>query len=101
MQSQEFFRPIKSELQRTEEELIKAIDTQQPLLKEASGHLIHAGGKRLRPAFVLGRPLFYQRNRSPDSHGGYGTLAMATLVHDDVIDNSLSRRGRETVKALW
>ena len=38
MQSQEFFRPIKSELQRTEEELIKAIDTQQPLLKEASGH---------------------------------------------------------------
>jgi heptaprenyl diphosphate synthase len=103
MQSQEFFRPIKSELQRTEEELIKAIDTQQPLLKEASGHLIHAGGKRLRPAFVLlaGRCFTNEIDHLIPMAVAMELVHMATLVHDDVIDNSLSRRGRETVKARF
>lgn len=103
MQSQDFFSPIKHELQKTEEELIKAIDTQQPVLREASRHLIHAGGKRLRPAFVLlaGSCFTSQVDQLVSMAVAMELVHMATLVHDDVIDNSLSRRGRDTVKARF
>lgn len=103
MYSQDFFGPIKWELQRMEEELIRTIDTGQPLLKEASGHLIHAGGKRLRPAFVLlvGSCFTTRLERLIPMAVALELVHMATLVHDDVIDNSLSRRGRDTVKARF
>ncbi|MGE5543570.1 MAG: polyprenyl synthetase family protein [Bacillota bacterium] len=103
MQSQDFFNPIKRELQKTEEELVAAIDTQQPILKEASGHLIHSGGKRLRPAFVLlaGCCFTSQIDHLIPMAVAMELVHMATLVHDDVIDNSLSRRGRDTVKARF
>ncbi len=103
MQSQEFFTPIKGELQKTEEELIKAVDTRHPLLKQASSHLIHAGGKRLRPAFVLltGSCFSSKIDHLIPMAVAIELVHMATLVHDDVIDNSLSRRGRDTVKARF
>jgi len=103
MQSQDFFLPIKKELHKTEKELFKAIDTQQPMLKNASEHLIHAGGKRLRPAFVLltGCCFTSQIDHLIPMAVAMELVHMATLVHDDVIDNSLSRRGRDTVKACF
>ncbi len=103
MHSQDFFTPIKGELQEVEKELINTIDTGQPMLKEASRHLIHAGGKRLRPAFVLlaGRCFTTQLERLIPMAVALELVHMATLVHDDVIDSSLSRRGRETVKARF
>ena len=103
MQSHEFFTPIKRELQIMEEELIKAVDTNQPLLKQASGHLIHAGGKRLRPAFVLltGSCFTSKIDHLIPMAVAMELVHMATLVHDDVIDNSMSRRGRDTVKARF
>ena len=103
MQSHEFFAPIKRELQTTEEELYKAVDTRHPLLKQASSHLIHAGGKRLRPAFVLLTGSCFTSNIDHliPMAVAMELVHMATLVHDDVIDNSLSRRGRDTVKARF
>ncbi|MGI6513303.1 MAG: polyprenyl synthetase family protein [Syntrophomonadales bacterium] len=103
MHSQEFFTPIKRELQKMEEELVRAVDTRQPLLKQASSHLIHAGGKRLRPAFVLltGSCFTSKIDHLIPMAVAMELVHMATLVHDDVIDNSLSRRGRDTVKARF
>lgn len=103
MNSQDFFASIKNELQQVEEQLCTTLDTQQPLLKEASEHLIKAGGKRLRPAFVLLSASFFTKNLVDMIPMAVAVelVHMATLVHDDVIDNSPSRRGMDTVKNAY
>ncbi|NLU49669.1 MAG: heptaprenyl diphosphate synthase [Syntrophomonadaceae bacterium] len=99
----DFFKDIEGELQIVEIELRKTIDTDLPVLREASMHLIEAGGKRLRPAFTLLAGSFYASSldRLIPVAVALELVHMATLVHDDVIDNSATRRGRETVKACW
>jgi heptaprenyl diphosphate synthase len=99
----ELFGPVSEELEIVEAELSKNINTRLDLLRKASTHLIAAGGKRLRPAFALLAARVYQKDL-----GHVVPLAvalelihMASLVHDDVIDNSLTRRGTDTVKRAW
>ncbi len=97
------FDGIKSDLKIVEEELQKTVRTQDPLLTETSAHLLKAGGKRLRPAFTLVAGKTYKYN--PDKLIPLATalelIHMASLVHDDVIDDSYVRRGKPTVKANW
>lgn len=90
-------------MQRVEEELTRVVQAENPLLSETSGHLLQAGGKRLRPAFVL---LAGKFNACPGEQliplaVALELIHMASLVHDDVIDASLTRRGVPTVKACW
>ncbi|MEQ8200861.1 MAG: polyprenyl synthetase family protein [Syntrophomonadaceae bacterium] len=99
----DIFNPISSELSQVEADLLASIDTDLPILEEAATHLIKAGGKRLRPAFVLLSAKVFG-----DDVGHAVPLAvslelihMASLVHDDVIDNSELRRGQPTVKSRW
>jgi geranylgeranyl pyrophosphate synthase len=73
-------------------------------LSEAFLHLIGSGGKRLRPALALAAYHYY----APDENdkvialgAAVETLHTATLVHDDLIDNALLRRGRTTLNASW
>lgn len=103
MNSQDFFASIRNELQQVERQLFITLDTGQPLLKEASEHLIKAGGKRLRPAFVLLSASFFTDHLDEliPMAVSLELVHMATLVHDDVIDNSPSRRGIDTVKAKY
>ena len=97
------FQGIESDMQRVEEELTRVVQAENPLLSETSGHLLQAGGKRLRPAFVL---LAGKFNACPGEQliplaVALELIHMASLVHDDVIDASLTRRGVPTVKACW
>ena len=97
------FNPISSELGQVEIDLLASIDTDLPVLKEAATHLIKAGGKRLRPAFAL---LSAKVFRDDVGHAiplaaSLELIHMASLVHDDVIDNSELRRGQPTVKSRW
>jgi octaprenyl-diphosphate synthase len=76
-----------------------------PTLSELSKNLVLAGGKRLRPALVI---LSAQAVSEDVSEHRLTTIAatvelihMASLVHDDVIDHSNSRRGRVTANAFW
>ncbi len=103
MNSLDLFRDIEPQLKAVEQELLNSITTDVPLLKEASVHLVKAGGKRLRPAFVLLSGSFYcsSLERLIPLAVALELVHMATLVHDDVIDNSLTRRGQQTVKACW
>ena len=74
-----------------------------PLVSQAAAHLIKAGGKRLRPALVLmasraGTP----GGRATDlSAAALELVHIATLYHDDVIDETEIRRGVRTVHAEW
>ncbi len=98
-----FFDSIAPELNIVEEELPKSINTNIDILHDASVHLIHAGGKRLRPAFALLAANLFHDNIDDviPMAVALELVHMATLVHDDVIDNSMSRRGTITVKKGW
>jgi heptaprenyl diphosphate synthase len=65
--------------------------------------LIESGGKLLRPAFVLIGSKFgeYDREKSIPTAAVIEMLHMATLVHDDVIDDSKLRRGQETIQSKY
>jgi heptaprenyl diphosphate synthase len=99
----DIFNPIGLELTQVEELLIESIDTEIPILDQAATHLIKAGGKRLRPAFVLLAAKLFAEDVEPviPLATALELVHMASLVHDDVIDNSELRRGQPTVKNKW
>ena len=94
---------FKGDLQTIEKELAASIQAEDPLLQEASLHLLKAGGKRIRPVFVLLAAKFgdYDIQKVKKAAASLELIHMASLVHDDVIDNALLRRGAPTIQALW
>ena len=95
-----FLAPVSKEMKIVESRLDKYVQSDLAMLNEAAGHLIGAGGKRLRPGFALLAAKIYQddlENIIPLAIA-LELVHMATLVHDDVIDNSMVRRGTDTVK---
>lgn len=97
------FDEIKEEIKCVEEELRMVVDNSDPLIKDTSIHLISAGGKRLRPAFsFLGGKFYnYDYKKVLPLAVALELIHMASLVHDDVVDSSLTRRNKPTVKAMW
>lgn len=98
-----FFQPIEKELATVESCLAVNLDSSLSLMNQAAVHLIKAGGKRLRPAFTLLAAKLYQDDLHEVIPAAVALelIHMATLVHDDVIDDSTIRRGAETVKSAW
>jgi geranylgeranyl pyrophosphate synthase len=78
-------------------------DDRHPDLKVAFENLLAAGGKRVRPALVLltGNMLGADPERLITLAAAIEMLHTATLVHDDLIDGSLMRRGNATLNAKW
>lgn len=74
-----------------------------PELQAALDHLIIAGGKRVRPALVLltGNMLGADHDRLITIAAAVEMLHTATLVHDDLIDGALLRRGNPTLNSHW
>ncbi|MHB9093901.1 MAG: polyprenyl synthetase family protein [Eubacteriales bacterium] len=103
MKGLELFNIIRTDLKTVEKELQKIVKTRDPLLTETSAHLLNAGGKRLRPAFALvaGKTYSYNPDKLIPLAMALELIHMASLVHDDVIDDSYTRRGIPTVKANW
>lgn len=74
-----------------------------PRIPEVSAHLIEAGGKRLRPMLVLAaaRLCGYDGPFAVHLAATVEFIHTATLLHDDVVDESQRRRGRPTANLLW
>ena len=74
-----------------------------PLVEEIAEYLIEAGGKRLRPLLVLlaANACGYNAGKHVKLAAVIEFLHTAMLLHDDVVDESLLRRGRKTVNATW
>ncbi|MBK5928461.1 polyprenyl synthetase family protein [Rhodobaculum claviforme] len=74
-----------------------------PRIPEVTAHLIGAGGKRLRPLLTLAaaRILGYEGRHHIDLAATVEFIHTATLLHDDVVDESAQRRGRPTANLLW
>ena len=92
-----------SQLELVEERLEREIRSEAPFVTEAARHLLHAGGKRFRPALVL-----LAAEIADGSRPGVITAAcvvelthLASLYHDDVMDEAALRRGAESANARW
>jgi heptaprenyl diphosphate synthase len=94
---------LKKDLNYIEVELEKTIEAQHPILQVASNRLLKAGGKRIRPVFVLLAAKFgnYDLDEIKKAAVPLELIHMASLVHDDVIDDASLRRGQKTVKEQW
>ena len=73
------------------------------LISELAAHIVAAGGKRLRPMMTLGaaRLCGYTGKRHIDLAACVEFIHTATLLHDDVVDDSALRRGTATANAVW
>jgi heptaprenyl diphosphate synthase len=103
MKMMQLYASMKSDLQAIEDEMARSVTSELPLLSETSLHLLKAGGKRIRPVFVLlsGKFGAYSLDTLKKVAVPLELIHMATLVHDDVIDDAETRRGQLTVKSKW
>ncbi|WP_066060973.1 heptaprenyl diphosphate synthase component II [Neobacillus soli] len=94
---------LNSDINLIEKVLEETIEAESLQLKEASMHTLQAGGKRIRPIFVLlsGKFGHYDIQVMKNVAVALELIHMASLVHDDVIDDADLRRGQPTVKSKW
>jgi len=94
---------VAEELARTEQKMRQLVNVDNDILAEAIAHLVDAGGKRLRPIVTLLATRFADtdQEKAISLAAAVEMLHTATLVHDDVIDNALFRRGSSTLNAKW
>lgn len=83
--------------------IIDKIQSQITLIDDLSNHIIGSGGKRLRPLLVLltSRACNYEGNEHITLAAMVEFFHTATLLHDDVVDESTLRRGKETANEIW
>ncbi len=99
----EIFQPIQQDLAEVEKIIRSSVQSQNLDLSVALEQILAAGGKRVRPAIslltskILGGP----EDKILFLAASVEVLHSATLVHDDLIDNSLIRRGMQTLNAKW
>ncbi len=99
------FSPIEADLRLLSQNLIDLVGTRHPILSAAAEHLFGAGGKRLRPAIVLliSRATMLDQEITPRHRRLAEITEMihtASLVHDDVVDESEMRRSVPTVHSM-
>ena len=97
------YEPIQEDLVRVEDRLRSVCEVDSPQLSKLLDYSLKSGGKRVRPALILlsGKFYRYDLNYLMPMATAVEILHTATLVHDDVIDNSPVRRGRPTVNKAW
>jgi octaprenyl-diphosphate synthase len=83
--------------------IFKQLHTHVPLIKEIGNYIIDSGGKRLRPLVCLlsARALGYQGTQHIEVAAVVEFLHTATLLHDDVVDESSLRRGKASANEVW
>ncbi len=98
-----FIALIQDEIQQVEERMLLQSNGHHPELGAALKHLLFSGGKRMRPAVALltGGMLGAEKDRLITLGAAIEMLHTATLVHDDLIDGALLRRGIATLNAQW
>jgi octaprenyl-diphosphate synthase len=99
----ELQRLVNDDLRIVNELIIKHMHSPVPLIPQLAGHLVAAGGKRLRPMLTLAaaRMCGYRGGRHQALAACVEFIHTATLLHDDVVDESDLRRGLATANAVW
>lgn len=94
---------VQEDLHGVNEIILQRMQSTVPLIPQLAGHLITAGGKRLRPILTLAaaRLCGYEGARHRKLAACIEFIHTATLLHDDVVDESTLRRGDETANSIW
>jgi len=94
---------IKPELEELETFLKESISSDIELATEVSSYIVQSGGKRIRPTItiLIARALNYQGNELTKLATAIELLHTATLIHDDVVDQSELRRGKISIHKKW
>ncbi len=99
----EIKNPISGELQEFQKVFRKTVKSRVALLDVIMRYILKSKGKQMRPVFVLySAKMFGEINESTYRAATLIELMhTATLVHDDVVDDSFQRRGRFSINYLW
>jgi len=94
---------VADDLKRVNQVIVDRMDSPVALIPQLAGHIIAAGGKRLRPLITLAAADLcgYQGDRHISLAACVEFIHTATLLHDDVVDDSDLRRGQDSAKAVW
>jgi octaprenyl-diphosphate synthase len=103
MQLERIREPVTEELRRLDAMIVERLASDVVLVNQVSRYIIGAGGKRLRPLSVLlaARACGYAGGRHVDAAAIIEFIHTATLLHDDVVDGSDLRRGRNTANTVF
>ena len=94
---------IASELSQLNECMTEALSTSNELMNEIVGNYLKTKGKQIRPILVLLSAKLFGgiTDATIDAAASIEMLHNASLIHDDVVDDTLTRRSRPTVNAIW
>src|SRR5258708_1286908 len=99
----QIFEPIRADLEQVDREFARHVQSQVDLIPKIGQYIQTSGGKRVRPAVLLmtARLSGYKGDRAILYAAVVEFIHTATLVHDDIIDESELRRGRLAVHSRW
>lgn len=94
---------LSHELERLNHIIAEALNTPTPLMNEIVTRYLQTKGKQIRPVMVMlsARLLGEITDRVLHAAASMEMLHNASLIHDDVVDDTLTRRGRRTINAIW
>jgi octaprenyl-diphosphate synthase len=90
-------------MERLELELIRQLQSRVPIAFEIGAHIMNSGGKRIRPqlCIIAARMGGYEGIDAVKLSGAIECIHTATLLHDDVVDEADTRRGKASANTLW
>jgi len=96
-------KPILAEMQLFAKTFAEALSTENPMLESVNDYVLQKSGKQLRPMLVLLSAKLCGEVNSSTINGALSLelLHTASLIHDDVVDDTLERRGKPSVNARW
>src|SRR5690554_2660138 len=99
----EYYEKYRIIIEKLNKEIIKETNSHSPVVNLAVKEMVTAGGKRIRPLLLIMSGKFgdYDENKLFKVATGMEILHMATLVHDDIIDNSTIRRNQITIQQKY
>jgi octaprenyl-diphosphate synthase len=99
----QIFEPVRTDLEKVEKEFARHVESRVALIPEMGRYIQTSGGKRVRPALLLmaARLAGYTGDRAVLYASVVEFIHTATLVHDDIIDEADTRRGRLAVHSRW
>ncbi|HAG74747.1 MAG TPA: octaprenyl diphosphate synthase, partial [Thauera sp.] len=103
MSVKQLFAPIAADMQAVDAVIRDRLYSDVVLIRQVAEYIIHSGGKRLRPALVLftAGAMGYKGTQHHELAAVVEFIHTATLLHDDVVDESDLRRGNKTANAMF
>ncbi len=103
MTPEQFTDLLRPDMARVDDVIRERLHSEVVLVRQVAEYIVHSGGKRLRPALVIlcANALGYQGAHHHVLAATVEFIHTATLLHDDVVDESALRRGRDTANAVF